>query len=83
MASFPSPIGGSGRLDPAPATKVLVVSRPGSELAPIDVSPTRARELQDLIAARNLVLVRETPLPDLDASLRLYHRRSALARLED
>ena len=84
VACFPFPIAGAGRLDPALATHVLLVERPGSDFAPIGVEgydPARLRAVQDGIDRGELVLRRDMPLADLHAVVRLYARTSSPPRV--
>ncbi len=76
---FPFPIGGTGRLDPALATKVLLVLPLGSGFPPINVeqyNPARLGEIRDRIDRGDLAIRRDMPLEDMHVSLRLYGRTS-------
>ncbi len=79
MPRFPFPIGGTGRLDPALATKVLLVLPPGAGFPPMNVenySPARLGEIREQIDRGDLVLRRDIPLEGIHVVLRLYGRTS-------
>jgi hypothetical protein len=77
VASFPFKIGGAGRLDPALATRVLLIVPLASDFAPIGVAhydPARIDVVREEIDRGDLILRRELPLADLQVALRLYGR---------
>jgi len=74
---FPFPLGGTGRLEPALATKVLLIVALDSGFAPINVAslnPARLREIREVIDRGDLRLLCNIPLADLHVALRLYGR---------
>jgi hypothetical protein len=77
VPGFPFPLGGTGRLEPALATKVLLVVALDSDFAPINVAsfnPARLREIREAIDRGDLRLLCDIPLADLHVALRLYGR---------
>jgi hypothetical protein len=77
VPGFPFPLGGTGRLEPALATKVLLVVAPDSGFAPMNVAslnPERLREIRDAIDRGDLRLLGDFPVADLHVALRLYGR---------
>jgi hypothetical protein len=77
VPSFPFPLGGTGRLEPALATKVLLVVALDSGFAPINVenlNPARLRQIREAIDAGDLSLLCDIPLAELRVALRLYVR---------
>ena len=79
VSCFPYPVGGSGRLDPALATRVLLLVPLDPGAAPLDASkadPARLRAIHDDVERGGLVLRREFTLPDMRVALRLYARAS-------
>jgi hypothetical protein len=79
VACFPFQIGGAGRLDPALATRILLLVPLDSRTAPLDTvnnNPARLREILDDVDRGALALRREFPVHDLHVALRLYVRTS-------
>lgn len=77
VSCFPYPIAGSGRLDPALATRVLLLVPLDPGAAPLDASkadPARLQAIHDDVERGGLVLRRAFPLPALGVALRLYAR---------
>jgi hypothetical protein len=83
VACFPFPIGGVSRLDPALATRVLLLVPLDPRISPLDpqnYNPARLREILNEVDRDDLVLRREFPLPDMQVALRLYERTSPRTR---
>jgi hypothetical protein len=79
VACFPFQIGGAGRLDPALATRILLIVPLDSGSAPIgvaDFDPARISAVREGIDRGDLALLRDMPLPDMQVALRLYGRTS-------
>jgi hypothetical protein len=76
---FPFEVGGAGRLDPAHATRVLLIVPVDTDFAPVGVAnfdPARIRAVRDEIDRGSLALIHDLPLPDMAVALRLYRRTS-------
>lgn len=84
VSCFPYPIAGSGRLDPALATRVLLLVPLDPGAAPLEASkadPARLQAIHDDVTRGSLVLRREFALPDVGVALRLYARLSTPPRM--
>jgi hypothetical protein len=84
VACFPFQIGGTGRLDPALATRILLLVPPDSRTAVLNVQtydPARLRVILEDVDRGDLVLRHEFPLRDLDVTLRLYARAAPPVRI--
>jgi hypothetical protein len=83
VACFPFQIGGAGRLDPALATRVLLLVPLDSRAAPLDLQhndPARLQAIEGDVDRGALVLRHVFPLPDRRVALRLYVRTSPVPR---
>ena len=85
VACFPFPMGGAARLDPALATRVLLIEPLGADAGyTLDLTEYYRAQRSDILArvARGeLKLRREFPLQDMRVALRLYARDSKAERL--
>jgi hypothetical protein len=86
VACFPFQISGAGRLDPALATRVLLLVPLDPQLASLDVmdgDPARLDAIQRDIDRGALALRAEYPLRDMHVALRIYVRTTAPQRTVD
>jgi hypothetical protein len=83
VACFPFQIGGAGRLDPALATRVLLLVPLDPRAAPLNVQhndPAPLQAIESDVDRGALVLRHVFPLPDRRVALRLYARTSPVPR---